>query len=209
MKKYGFTGETKVVNGTTLKRIVALKDFADVKRGEFGGFIESEKNLTQSDNSWVYDNACVMGNARVYSDAKIAEDAYVYGNACVAGKAKVLGHAKVYEMALVAGYSRIFGNADVDGDFILTGNAVICGNACIRDDSDYMFVGLIGRFRNTVTFFKDSERGIIVKNGCFYGTIEEFRVAVKETHGTDTKHAKVYQAAADLAEMQILDQEAE
>ena len=43
--------------------------------------------------------------------------------------------------------------------------------------------------------------------GCFLGTLAEFRKKVEETHGVDTKYAKVYQAAADLAEMQILEQE--
>lgn len=41
------------------------------------------------------------------------------------------------------------------------------------------------------------------------GRLRSFGKGSKKTHGADTKHAKVYQAAADLAEMQILDQEAE
>lgn len=45
MKKYKFTGETKVVNGRTLHRIIALYDFDNVKKGDLGGWIEKEKKL--------------------------------------------------------------------------------------------------------------------------------------------------------------------
>lgn len=46
MKKYEFTGETKIVVGVTLKRIRALISFGFVVKGEIGGFIEDEKNLS-------------------------------------------------------------------------------------------------------------------------------------------------------------------
>ena len=59
-KKYEMTEETIEVNGRTLHRIKALKDFGDVKKGELGGYIESEKNLNENGNAWVY------GDARVY-----------------------------------------------------------------------------------------------------------------------------------------------
>ncbi|EJF81205.1 hypothetical protein MCQ_00483, partial [Candidatus Bartonella washoeensis Sb944nv] len=42
MKKYEFTDETIEVNGRTLYRIRALKDFWQVKAGDLGGFIEHE-----------------------------------------------------------------------------------------------------------------------------------------------------------------------
>lgn len=36
-KKYDFTDEMKVFGGITLRRIVALRDFGDVKAGDKGG----------------------------------------------------------------------------------------------------------------------------------------------------------------------------
>ena len=50
-------------------RIKALKDFGDVKKGDIGGLIEAEKNLSQEGNAWVYEDARVSGNARV-TDSK-------------------------------------------------------------------------------------------------------------------------------------------
>lgn len=63
MKKYEFTGETKIVAGVTLKRIRALVSFGDVVKGEVGGFIKDEKNLSHNGNAWVADNVWVTGDA--------------------------------------------------------------------------------------------------------------------------------------------------
>ena len=45
-KKYKLTDETIKHKGRVLRRIEALKDFADVKKGDKGGFVESENNLS-------------------------------------------------------------------------------------------------------------------------------------------------------------------
>ena len=62
-KKYELTEETIETNeGITLYRIKALKDFNYVYKGDLGGFIESEENLSQEGNCWVYDDSIVFGN---------------------------------------------------------------------------------------------------------------------------------------------------
>ena len=63
MKKYELTDETIEVYGTALHRIKALKDFGNVKKGEPGGYVESEHNLSQEGDCWVFGNAEVFGNA--------------------------------------------------------------------------------------------------------------------------------------------------
>ena len=46
-KKYRLLkNDTITVDGKTLYRIEALRDFADVKKGDKGGYIESEDNLS-------------------------------------------------------------------------------------------------------------------------------------------------------------------
>ena len=71
---------------TGLLRVIALKDFYDVKKGQLGGIIEKEYNLSQEGNCWVYENAMVYenarvrGNARVYGHAQVHGEAYVYVN---------------------------------------------------------------------------------------------------------------------------------
>ena len=69
MKKYELTSETKVINGVELHRIKALESFGRVEKGDLGGWIESEKNLSQDGDAWVDDNATVYGNAVVGESA--------------------------------------------------------------------------------------------------------------------------------------------
>ena len=75
MKKYELTDETIDVSGTTLHRIKALKDFGNVKKGELGGYVESERNLSQEGNCWVCGDAKVCGDAEVCGNAKVCGDA--------------------------------------------------------------------------------------------------------------------------------------
>ena len=83
--KYEFTGEVKVVFGVSLKRIRALVTIAGVvNAGDVGGWIESEKNLSQVyGDAWVSGNAQVSGDAWVYGDAWVSGNARVYGNAAI------------------------------------------------------------------------------------------------------------------------------
>ena len=77
-KRWEFTGETKIYFGITLKRIRAAVEFKlkcgiVIAKGELGGWIEKESNL--SGDAWV------SGNARVYGNAWVSGDADVFGNA--------------------------------------------------------------------------------------------------------------------------------
>ena len=88
-KKYRLTDETINVDGRILHRIEALKDFGNVKKGDKGGFVEKEDNLSQYSDCWVYDDAKVYDNAKVSSRAIVCGKAQVYGNAKVCGNTEV------------------------------------------------------------------------------------------------------------------------
>ena len=109
MKKYKLTSETITVNNRTLYRIEALRDFGKVKKGDKGGFVQSEKNLSHEGTCWVAKDAWVADDARVLCDAWITGAAYVFddakvgGAARVAGKAWIYGHALVFDNAIVRG----------------------------------------------------------------------------------------------------------
>ena len=84
-KKYKLTEETIIVNDKSLYRIEALKDSSNVRKGDKGGFIENEENLSQSDDCWVCGDAMVYDNARVFGNAKVYGNEKVYGDAVVCG----------------------------------------------------------------------------------------------------------------------------
>ena len=76
MKKYELlVDDTITFFGVQLFRIKALISFSGIEKGEVGGYIASEKNLSQSGNAWVYGNAKVYGNAEVSGNAKVSGNA--------------------------------------------------------------------------------------------------------------------------------------
>jgi len=115
--KYRLTNKKIKKDGITLYQIEVVKAFNNLSKGEKGGFIQSEENLSQTGNAWVYENAMVYGNAQVYDDAKVWGNAKIYGNAIVFGNAQVYGDAQVYDNA------KIYGDAMVYGDTKVYGNA--------------------------------------------------------------------------------------
>ena len=83
-KKYELLKDDAVTYfGRTLYRIKATKDFGNVKKGELGGYIEKEENLSHHGNAWVSDDAWVLGDADVSGDAEVSGDAIVSGDAWV------------------------------------------------------------------------------------------------------------------------------
>ena len=112
MKKFELTAEFVTnVFGEKLFRIKALVAFGNVEKGELGGFIEKEDNLSHDGNAWVYGDAQVSGNAWVYGNAWVSGNAQVYGDALVYGDAQVSGDAWVYgdaDYATVKGFGRFF-----------------------------------------------------------------------------------------------------
>ena len=128
-------------------KIMACKNFGNVKKGDFGGFIQSEENLSHEGNCWVSQNAGVASKAKVYEDALVGNNAKIYGQAQVYGRAMIFENAKVGDEAQVYGRAIISGNAAVVyeahvtdsaicmNNAFISGNAKVCGYACVRDNA--------------------------------------------------------------------------
>ena len=136
MKKYKLIDETKIFGTIVFHRIKALKDFGNVCKGDLGGWIKKEANLSQEGSCWVYDDAEVYGNARVCGDAEVFGDAKVFGDAEILGKARVYGDARVCGDAKVLGNARVYDNAWVFGNARVCGNAMVFGKAFVSDNAE-------------------------------------------------------------------------
>lgn len=69
MKKFELTAEFVMnVFGKKLFRIKALVAFGNVEKGELGGFIEKEDNLSHGGNAWVSGNALTMPSSKGLAD---------------------------------------------------------------------------------------------------------------------------------------------
>ena len=224
-KKYKLTDETINLNGVTLYRIEALKYFGEIKKGDKGGFIESENNLAHEGDAWVSDNAhvygdaCVFNNAHVYGNAfvsgyaQVYGDAFVYGNAWlydntrVCGYARVADNARVYGDANVCDDSSVFGNAlvydnaRVYGDALVRGYACVCGDAEISNKSDYI---VFQNWWSSGRYFTWTRSNNMWSVGCFYGTGDEL---VKKAYKDSSKSGRQYERIVKYVEETLKEEE--
>ena len=206
-KKYKLTKENISYFSRTLYRIEALKDFGNVKKGDKGGYVESEYNLSQEGDCWIFDNAKVYGYAEVYNNALVFGNAEVWCNAKVYGKALVYNNAFVYDNALVfgnayvsdnaevSGKAKVFGNAKISdsakvyNDAQVSDNAEICSDAEIKNSSDYI---VFKNWWSSGRYFTWTRSNNMWKVGCFYGTGEKLiKKAYKDSELSGREYKRV------------------
>ena len=112
MKKYELTSETKIVFGHILYRIKALSSFGCVSAGDLGGFLESEKNLSQNGNAWVFGNAEVYGDARVYGNAEVSEIGAIFWIGAVGSRNDTATFFRCRDGSIKVVCGCFFGNLD-------------------------------------------------------------------------------------------------
>ncbi len=176
-KKYRISNSKKNTiefNGRTLHRIVALKDFGVVRKGEFGGYVESEKNLSQDGKCWIFWNAKVLREARVIDSAQVChfavvdeyaeirDKAVVSEQAVVRGYSQIADKANVFGKAVVDGHANVIDKAKVYGDARIYGGATIKDYARVRDNAHIYgnaFISGHSYIRNDARVFENAEIG--------------------------------------------------
>lgn len=143
-RKYELTDirQSVSISGESLYRIKALKEFENeatgvvIEKGQLGGFVQSEKNLSQDGTCWIDDNA------RVFNNAKVTDNAYVGDESMISLNAEVTDNAVVKESAWITQNAKITDKAFVTGTVMVKGNAVIkdeaivCGNQSINGNTE-------------------------------------------------------------------------
>lgn len=212
-----------------LYRVKALRDFNDVKKGDIGGYIQSEKNLSQLDDCWIYDNAVVSNNARIYNNAVIRENARIWGNSKILNYGQVYGNAEVCGDAVVCNCANVYHNARVFGNAIIRDNAVvrgdakifdyvivcdnvnirgevcICGDAMISSDKDYI---VFKNWWSSGRYFTWTRSNNMWKVGCFYGSGEELiNKAFEDSVEKGFEYKKIVDYVESILENQRLNYE--
>jgi hypothetical protein len=132
-------------SGHQAYRVVALYGFRhNVRKGSKGGYIESERNLSQTGDAWVYDNAVVSGNALVTDNASVMNNAHVSGNA------RITGHAQIRHSSTVTDNAQVTDNAMTTMNGHVSGNAKILGNADITEGGHVSGNAEVGDIRSVI-----------------------------------------------------------
>lgn len=144
MKKYEMaTNYTLNVDGQTLCRVRALIDFIlangkQVHAGDLGGYIESERNLSQEGKCWVGGNSWVMNGGKVTENGLADEEALVdysvvSGDAIARGHSQLLSGSELTENA-VAEENAFIERSKVSGHAIATGDVWIVDGSELTDN---------------------------------------------------------------------------
>ena len=178
-KKFELTDETMEWNDHTLHRIKAAKDFyvpnyGLIKKDTLGGWVESEKNLSQNEGCWIFHDAKVYGgNAKVYGDAFITGCAKVYDSAKVFGEAYVHGDSEICGNAEIRGYAEIF-------------------DAIVRNNADYIVFKNHFSSGRYFTWTKSNDMWIA---GCFHGNDNEL---IAKAYADSLRKGEYYKAYVDF-----------
>lgn len=200
-RKYELTDETIEFEGHILHRIRALRDIRIfVNKGDLGGWVESEYNLSQDGNCWIFHESKVFGNALVKDSACTLMHSVVHDKAVIEGKAIVENDSRV------GGFAKIFGNASIEGCSSINGDACIGnmsriidsiisvrydvdGSLCMKinygrivDTRDYIAFTGFGSEHRTTQMYSGQDGCIHVSCGCFHGTLKEFKNKIKTTN---------------------------
>nr|ELS4550853.1 hypothetical protein [Klebsiella michiganensis] len=76
------------------------------------------------------------------------------------------------------------------------------GDARVYGDACWLTVSPVGSENGTLSAFRQKDNTIMVRRGCFEGTIDEFESAVKETHG-DNEFSKQYLALIPFIKLRL------
>lgn len=130
------------ISGESLYRIKALKEFENeatgvvIEKGQLGGFVQSENNLSQDGTCWIDDNARVFNNAKVTDNAYVGEEAMLNRNVEVKDNAVVSGAAWITQNAKITDNANVSGMVMVKGNALIKDEAIVCGNHSINGNTE-------------------------------------------------------------------------
>jgi carbonic anhydrase/acetyltransferase-like protein (isoleucine patch superfamily) len=227
--KYRLTDSIKMVEGKTLHQIRACCDIPlhGIHAGDLGGFVESERNLSQDDACWLVPNACVYDaallcqSAYASGSARVNRNAVVYGMSelndyvLVTDNSRLRDHTILYDNVTISDNVRVSGhvvlaenvrlrdNARVRDCGVLDHNALVGGNANIQSDRDVFYIQTYIDDAVDVTFYKtiDNSIGVAYKKNSSY-VIESFLAAIELQHGTG-RIFKFYKRLCDSAKIAL------
>ena len=132
--KYEITNIEMNWNGHILHRIESLKDFTlingkEIHKGDLGGWVENENNLSQEGLCWIYEECKMYENARRSGNSIGHENSQQFGcsqqyeNSQQYGASQQYGNSKQFEHSLQFGNSRQYGNSQQYGNSHQYGNS--------------------------------------------------------------------------------------
>ena len=132
--KYKITNIEMTWHGHILHRIKALKDFIlingkEIRKGDLGGWIESEDNLSQEGLCWIYDECKMYDNARRSENSIGYGNSHQFDNSQQFGDSQQFGRSRQFENSIQSENSRQYGNSIQYGNSQQSGDSQQFGDS--------------------------------------------------------------------------------
>ena len=124
-KKFELSNITMEYKGRTLYRIKATKDFSDVKKGDLGGWVQYEENLSQQGICWIYDDAKCMDNSRVTEDSIMRDFAEMYDCSKIHDCSQMFDHSEMHYCSEMHDYSQMHNYSQMHDFSEMHGNSML------------------------------------------------------------------------------------
>ena len=133
-KKYELSDITMEFEGRTLYRIRALKNFSDVKAGDLGGWVETEYNLSQEGNCWIYNEAKCMDNSKICDNSTMHDYSEMYDYSIMRGDSEMYGHSEMFGYSEMYDYSIMHDNTIMYDYSEMHDHSRMYGDSILKDE---------------------------------------------------------------------------
>ena len=133
-RKYELTNIIMEFHGRILYRIRALKDFSDVKKGDLGGWVSNENNLSQEGYCWIYNEAKCMDNARMYDNSTMHDYSRMYDYSIMRGNGEMYGHSEMFNYSEMYDYSIMHDNSIMYDYSEMHDHSRMYGDSILKDE---------------------------------------------------------------------------
>ena len=123
--------------GKKLFHIKALKDFGHIKKGQLGGLVQGEHNLSHEGDCWIYPHASACDSSKVTDDAELKDFCRI------TDYAKLRDNAVMQDEATLEGCGSLSGNAVMMNNSLMTGRSSASGDAIVSKSPVYIYAGKV------------------------------------------------------------------
>ena len=180
--------------GHTLHRIRALRDFGDIRKGDIGGFVENENNLSHKGNCWIYDDAKAMDNSIMYDNSRICDKSELHDDS------EMYNYTRMHDISKMYGNSIMYDDSEMYGDSELNNQVKLYGKLFSKVDE---FIEIQNPEERIVTCIKRGDK-VLYNVGCQGEITEEtFRWRIENEDGGIKKHPyrKYYYKIIEMAKL--------
>ena len=198
--------------GHTLHRIRALRDFGDIRKGDIGGFVENENNLSHKGNCWIYDDAKAMDNSIMYDNSRICDKSELHDDSEMYNYTRMYDYSELHnnsimndnsemhDISKMYGNSIMYDDSEMYGDSELNNKAKLYGKLISKVDD---FIEIQNPQGRLVTCVRKGDK-VLYNVGC-QGEIDEetFRWRIENEDGglEENPHRKYYYKIIEMAKL--------